>query len=439
MALVEGCKHSLEISVPVDEVESETGKVVSSFQAKAKLPGFRPGKAPASLIRKQFQGDIRQKVLENLIPRHLQKRGEEEDLHVVGRPDITKVKFDEGEPLEFTAELEVSPEIELKEYKDLTVPYNEPEVSDEDVAERVESIRERKAEYVNIDPRPLEDGDFALVSLATIGGVEGDAVKQDELMIEIGGAETVQGFTDGLRGASPGEDREFDVSYPEDYGQSKLAGRTVRFHSTVKGIRRKELPDLNDEFAKDLGDYQSLEELKEMIRKTIFSERQYEAQQDAKNKLVETLVDVHDFPVPEAYVDRQIQTRMEQLLRTMQSQGADIKNLKLDWQKVKESQRDKAVLEVKASLLLSKIADRESIAPTREEVDREVERIARQQREPLAAVRFRMEKDGSLNRIASHIQTDKTLNFLFEHARKVAEEPKSNETAANEAGADEAS
>ena len=439
MALVEGCKHSLEISVPVDEVESETGKVVSSFQAKAKLPGFRPGKAPASLIRKQFQGDIRQKVLENLIPRHLQKRVEEEDLHVVGRPDITKVKFDEGEPLEFTAELEVSPEIELKEYKDLTVPYNEPEVSDEDVAERVESIRERKAEYVNIDPRPLEDGDFALVSLATIGGVEGDAVKQDELMIEIGGAETVQGFTDGLRGASPGEDREFDVSYPEDYGQSKLAGRTVRFHSTVKGIRRKELPDLNDEFAKDLGDYQSLEELKEMIRKTIFSERQYEAQQDAKNKLVETLVDVHDFPVPEAYVDRQIQTRMEQLLRTMQSQGADIKNLKLDWQKVKESQRDKAVLEVKASLLLSKIADRESIAPTREEVDREVERIARQQREPLAAVRFRMEKDGSLNRIASHIQTDKTLNFLFEHARKVAEEPKSNETAANEAGADEAS
>jgi trigger factor len=423
----------------VDEVESETGKVVSSFQAKAKLPGFRPGKAPASLIRKQFQGDIRQKVLENLIPRHLQKRVEEEDLHVVGRPDITKVKFDEGAPLEFTAELEVSPEIELKDYKDLTVPYHEPEVSDEDVMQRVESIRERKAEYVNIDPRPLEDGDHALVSLATIGGVEGDVVKQDELMIEVGGTETVQGFTDGLRGASPGEDREFDVSYPEDYGQSKLAGRTVRFHSHVKGIRRKELPDLNDEFAKDLGDYQSLEELKEVIRKTIFSERQYEAQQDAKNKLVETLVDLHDFPVPEAYIERQIQTRMEQLLRTMQSQGADLKNLNLDWQKVKESQRDKAMREVKASLLLGKISERESIAPTREEVDREVERIAKQQREPLAAVRFRMEKDGSLNRIASHIQTDKTLNFLFEHARKVAEEPSSSDTAAIEAGADEAS
>ncbi len=428
MALVEGCKHSLEISVPLDEVESETGKVVSSFQAKAKLPGFRPGKAPASLIRKQFQGDIRQKVLENLIPRHLQKRVKEEDLHVVGRPDITKVKFDDGAPLEFTAELEVSPEIELQEYKDLTVPYHEPEVSDEDIAQRLESIRQRKAEYINIDPRPLEDGDFALVSLATVGGVEGDAVKQDELMIEIGGAETVQGFSEGLRGASPGEDREFDVSYPEDYGQAKLAGRTVRFHSNVKGIRRKELPEVNDEFAKDLGDYQSLEELKETIRKTIFSERQYEGQQEAKNKLVDSLVDLHNFPVPEAYVDRQIQTRAEQLLGTMESQGADIKNMKLDWQKIKESLREKAVREVKASLLLGKIAERESIAPTQAEVDREVERIARQNREPLAAVKFRMEKDGSMNRIAAHIQTDKTLNFLFEHARKVDEEPKPDET-----------
>jgi trigger factor len=254
-------------------------------------------------------------------------------------------------------------------------------------------------------------------------------------MIEIGGAETVQGFSQGLRGASPGEDREFDVSYPEDYGQSKLAGRTVRFHSNVKGIRRKELAELNDEFAKDVGDYQSLEELKETIRKTIFSERQFEAQQDAKSKLVESLVDLHEFAVPEAYVDRQIQTRADQLLQTMQSQGADIKNLKLDWAKIKDSLRDKAVREVKASLLLGKISERESIAPMREEVDREVERIAKQQREPLAAVRFRMEKDGSLNRIASHIQTDKTLNFLFEHARKVAEDPKPAETS-QESGAE---
>jgi trigger factor len=422
LALLEGCKHSLEISVPVEEVENETGKVVTTFQAKARLPGFRPGKAPASLIRKQFQGDIRQQVLENLIPRFLEKRVKEEDLHVVGRPDITKVKFDQGEPLEFTAEFEVSPEFEIKEYRDLPVPYREPEVTDEDIAKRIDSIRERKAEFINVEPRPIEDGDFAVVTLVTVSGVEGEPVKQDELMLEVGAADTIQGFTENLRGASPGDEKEFDVSYPEDYGQSKLAGRTVRFHAHVKGIRRKELPDLNDEFAKDLGDYQSLEELREVIRKTIFSERQYEAQQEAKNKLVESLVDLHDFPVPEAFVDRQIRNRMEQTLRSLQSQGEDIKNLKLDWQKIKDAQRDKAVREVKASLLLGKVAEAESINATRDEVDREVERIAKQQREPVAAVKFRMEKDGSLNRIAAHIQTEKTLNFLFEHARKVAEE-----------------
>jgi FKBP-type peptidyl-prolyl cis-trans isomerase (trigger factor) len=186
LALLEGCKHSLEISVPVEEVETETGKVVSTFQAKARLPGFRPGKAPASLIRKQFQGDIRQQVLENLIPRFLEQRVKEEDLHVVGRPDITKVKFDQGEPLEFTAEFEVSPEFEIKEYRDLPVPYGEPEVTDEDIAKRIDSIRERKAEYINVDPRPLEDGDFAVVSLVTTGGVEGEPVKQDELVLRSG-------------------------------------------------------------------------------------------------------------------------------------------------------------------------------------------------------------------------------------------------------------
>ena len=271
MALLEGCKHSLEISVPVEEVETETGKVVSSIQAKAKLPGFRPGKAPASLIRKQFQGDIRQQVLENLIPRHLQKRVTEEELRLVGRPDVTKVKFEPGEPLEFTAEFEVSPEVELKEYKDLTVHYHEPDVTDDDIAQRIESIRERKAEYINVDPRPLEDGDTAVVSLVTVGGVEGDPVKQDEIMIELGAKDTVAGFTEGLRGASPGEDRDFDVVYPEDYGQEKLAGRTVKFHANIKGVRKKELPELNDEFAKDLGDYQSLEELQDMIRKTILA------------------------------------------------------------------------------------------------------------------------------------------------------------------------
>lgn len=420
MDVLEGCRRSLEIAIPVDEVESETSRVTADVQQRAKLPGFRPGKAPATLIRKQFAGDIRQRVLESLIPKYLQKQFEAENLNVVGQPDIKDIHFHDGEPLRFKAEFEVQPEIELKEYKGIEVPYQDPAVTDEDIQKRIEEIRHQKADFRNIDPRALEDGDHAVVALESVGGVEGEPVKQDEMVLEIGGADTLEAFSENLRGLSPGESKEFDVPYPPDYGSPRLAGKTVRFLATVKGIRKKELPELNDEFAQDLGDYRNMEELREAVRKALTAQREHDAQQEAKNKIVDQLVDQHEFPVPETYVDRQIRNRVEQTLRAMASEGVDPRQLKLDWEKVRESQRDKAVREVKASMLLSKIAEREAIAVTREEVDREVDRLARQQREPVAALQMKFEKDGTLSRIASHIQSEKTLTFLFEHARKTA-------------------
>lgn len=418
MALVEGCKHSLEISIPVEDVEGETNQVATDVQQRAKLRGFRPGKAPSSLIRKQFAGDIRQKVLESLIPKHLQKQLEAENLSVVGTPDISEVHFHEGEPLRFKAVFEVVPEIALGEYKDVEVPYQEPAVTDEDVAKRVEEIREQKAQHINVDPRPAADGDFAVVSLESISGVEGEPVKTDELVLELGGKETFEAFTENLRGLTPGEEKDFVVTYPADYASERLAGKTVTFHSVLKGLRRKELPEVNDEFAQDLGDYRTVEELREAVRKGIFAQREQEAQQAAKDKIVDKLVDAHDFAVPEVFINRQIYNRVEQRLRI---EGMDPAKMKLDWEKLRESQREKAIREVKASLLLSKIAEREAIYATREEVDREVEKAARQQREPVAAVHMKFEKDGTLGRIASHIQTGKTLSFLFEHARKTAD------------------
>jgi trigger factor len=421
LALVEGCKHSLEISIPVDQVESETSRVVDDIQKRAKLQGFRPGKAPANLIRKQFAGDIRQKVLENLIPVHLQKQLELENLNVVGTPDISDVHFHEFAPLKFKATFEVFPEIVLGEYHNVEVPYQDPEITDEDIAKRIDEIRQQKAQYINIDPRPVVDGDFAVVGLESLEGVTGDPVKTDEMVLEIGAKETFEAFTENLRGLTPGDEKEFEVVYPEDYGSEKLAGKTVKFHAVLKGLRRKELPELDDEFAQEIGDYRTVDELKEAVRKALFAQRQNEAQQDAKNQIVDKLVDAHDFPVPEAFVERQIKNRVEQRLLAMAEQGIDPRKLQLDWDKVKESQREKAIREVKASMLLGKVSERESIHATRDEVDNEVERVARQQRKPVAAVHMEFEKDGTMGRIASHIQTDKTLNFLFEHARKTAE------------------
>jgi trigger factor len=420
LALIEGCRHSLEIAIPAEEVESETGRVAANVQKRAKLPGFRPGKAPASLIRKQFSSDIRQQVVENLIPKALQKQIEAENLNMVGQPDITDLHFHDGEPLRFKAEFEVVPAIELGEYKDIEVPYTEPAVTDEDVDKRLNEIRDQKAQYVNIDPRPIENGDYAVVALESTAGVEGEPVKQDEMVLEIGGTDTFEAFTENLRGLSPGDEKDFEVTYPEDYGAPRLAGKTVKFHAVVKGLRRKDLPELNDEFAQDLGDYRNVDEVRDAIRKGIAAQRQHEAQADAKNKIVDKLVEAHDFPVPEVFVERQIENRVQQSLRAMAAEGVDPRSIKLDWNKVKESQREKAVHEVKASMLLSRISEREAIHATRDEVDKEVERLAKSNREPVAAAQMRFEKDGTLGRIANHIQTEKTLNFLFEHARKTA-------------------
>jgi trigger factor len=421
LASVESCKHTLEITVPVEEVEAETGRAVAKVQQRAKLPGFRPGKAPPSIIRQHFAGDIRKQVLESLIPKHLHNRFEAEDLKVVGQPDITDVHLEAGEPLRFKAEFEVVPQVELQDYKGLTVKYHDPEITDEDIDKRIEELRHSKAEFVNEDPRPLQDGDFAVLSLESLSEVEGPPVKDDEMTLQVGGGDTLEDFSANLRGMTPGEEKEFEVHYPEDHGQPKLAGKIVRFGAQVKGVRRKELPEINDEFAQDLGDYRTVDELREAVRKSLFAQHQFEAQQEAKNQLVDKLVDMHEFPVPETFVDQQIKNRTDQLLRAMAEQGRDIKSLKLDWKKLKESQQDKALREVKASMLLSRISEREAIAATRDDVDKEVERIARQQREPFAAARLRFEKDGTLGRIASHIQTEKTLSFLFEHAGKTEE------------------
>lgn len=419
MALIEGCKHSLEVSVPVADVEKETERVAADLQKKVRLPGFRPGKTPVGMVKSRFASEIRQDVLEAIVPRFFHAAAVKEGLQVVGRPNIVDVHFHDNEPLKFKAEFEVAPTVELGEYRGLTIKYAEPVVSDEDVNERIESIRDQKSEYVNEEPRALADGDYAVVSLESISGVE-PKISQDELMMKIGDESTMPAFTENLRGASPDEVREFEVTYPEDYDRDTLAGKTVKFRATVKAVRRKELPELNDEFAKDLGDFQTLEEFKNTVRTTIFREREQQAQEAAKHELIDKLVDTHDFAIPEVYLDRQIEMNVESQLRQLAAQGMDPRQLKLDWTKVKESQAARALRDVKASLLLDKVADTESINPTEEEIDAEVGRIARQQREAVAMVRAKLQKEGGIDRIAGHIRTDKTLRFLFEQARKEA-------------------
>ena len=412
------CKRSLEIEIPLEEVERARERVTNSLKARVRLPGFRPGKAPVSMIQSRFESEIRKEVLDLLLPEAFRDRVQKEELKVVGSPDVSELHFEPGQPIRFKADFEVAPEVELGSYRGLPVKYEEPTVSEEEIDKRLEAMRETKAEYPNQDPRPIENADYVLVHLKSLSGLA-EPIDQD-VQIQVGAEDTLPEFDEQLIGTSPDESKEFDVHYPEDYAQERLAGKTVRFQLTPKFIRKKELPALDDEFARDLGDYQSLDELRDAVRRAIFNEKQYAAQQTAKEELIDELVAAHDFAVPEAYVDRQIENQVRMQLRDLAGRGVDPNTIKLDWTKVKETQRDKALRNVKASLLLEKIAELEGIGATKDEVDRELQRIARQEREAVPVTRARLEKEGALSRIAGAIQTDKTLQFLLDHAQKHA-------------------
>ena len=422
MALIEGCKHSLEVTVPLDEVEREEAAATAGVTAKVRIPGFRPGKVPHGLVKSRFGADIRQKVIDKLLPKALNEAVERENLRVVSRPEIVEMKWESGEPMWFKAEFEVSPTIELGEYRGLTVKYSEPIVTEEEITARVEEIRDSKAEFVNLEPRPAEDGDYVLINLKSIAGVD-KPIERDDLSLKIGDKGALPAFNENLTGMSPGETREFTVTYPEGYAEANLSGKTVTFTMTLTAIRRKELPDLNDEFAKDLGDFQTLDELRNMVKGSLLREHETRAKNEAKGLLIEKLVASHDFPVPEVFVDRQLKDGLEQRLNLLVQQGVDPELLKeVDFKGYREKNKDQAVKDVKGSLLLEKIAEREAIETMRDEMDKEIQRIARSQRRPVAQVRMDLEKNNRLAGIASQIRTEKVLNFLFDNARKEAAE-----------------
>jgi trigger factor len=423
MALIEGCRHELEVTVGVLEIAEATERALAKIQAKAHLPGFRPGKAPASVIRARFQNEIRQEVLEEMIPKALNAKFEQEKLRVVGQPSVVDLKFEPNQPLVFKAQFDVHPDFTLGEYKGLEVEYEDPVVTDEDVNARVEQLRESKAEYINIDPRPAEDGDYVVVSLESRDGLEGEPIKNPEMMLQIGDPDTLAAFSEGIRGMTPGETKDIQVTYPEDYGEERLAGKTVTFDVELKHIRRKEMPELDDDFAQSMGDFRTMDELREQVKASILAERQYRAQEEAKDKLIQKLAEAHDFAVPETYVERQLQIMLENYARTLQMQGIDPRALNFDMNKFRESQTERAKRDVRATLLIDRIAEVEAIRVEQDEVDREVQRIARQRREPVAAVRVKLEKDGGLDRIANSIRTNKAIALLFEQARKVAPAP----------------
>ena len=419
MAEADTCRRELEFTVEWDEVEKDVAKVVNGFRRQARLPGFRPGKAPAALVRSRYWKDIKEEVLKNLLPRVFWDKAREEGLKVVGSPNLTDLHFENGEPVKFQTEFDIYPEFDLGEYRRIEVPYSEPEVFDDEVNLELEQLREQNASYRNLDPRPLADGDIAVLKLTGEPLDGGPKVEQNEMMITIGEAETLPEFSENLRGKSLGDSAEFNVKYPDDYGNEKLAGKTLAFRAEVLEMREKELPELDDDFAQDAGNYSSLEELKNQIREAIGAHRRRIAAGAAKNKLVDTLVERHRFPVPETMVDRQIATRAERQLRALEEQGVDSTKLDLDWRQVREREKPLAERDVRASLILERIADEEDIQVGSDELDEPIRQYAERQKKSVSAARAELVENGTLDRVRSQMRNDKTLDFLFDEAQKV--------------------
>lgn len=419
MAEAETCRRELEFTVEWADVEKDVAKVVNGFRRQARLPGFRPGKAPAALVRSRYWKDIKEEVLKNLLPRVFWDKAREEGLKVAGSPNLTDLHFENGEPVKFQTEFDIYPEFALGEYRRIEVPYSEPEVIDDEVNHELEHLREQNASYRNLDPRPLEDGDIAVLKLTGEPYDGGPKVEQNEMMITIGEAETLPEFSENLRGKSPGDAADFNVKYPADYGTEKLAGKTLAFHAEILELREKELPDLDDDFAQDAGNYSSLEELKNQIREAIGAHRRRTAEGAAKNKLIDALVERHRFPVPETMVDRQIATRAERRLRALEEQGVDSSKLDLDWRQVREREKPLAERDVRASLILERIADEEGIQVGSDELDEPIRQYAEGQKKSVSAARAELVENGTLDRVRSQMRNDKTLDFLFDEAQKV--------------------
>jgi trigger factor len=414
-ATKESTKREIEVEIPAEEVGRQTESQIQKYQKVARIPGFRQGHVPASVIRQRFSEEIKTDVVEALVPRYFRQEAARLGLHPVSQPRVTDLHVHDGEPMRFKASFEVLPEIKVEGYKELRADHPEITVTDEEVEQALNDLREQHAAFNPIEGRSLADGDFAQVSLdGNPKAGEGQPVHMDEILVEIAGKNTMPEFTENLRGANAGDERTFDVVYPEDAQDKRLAGKTFTYTVKVGAIKQKSLPELNEEFVKQFGEFATVDDLRKRMREQIEHDRRHEQEHQAKDKLVAELVKRNDFEVPESLIEQQIDIRLERGLRALAAQGLTAEQMKkMDLNRLRVGQREQAIQDVKAALLLEKVAESENVQVSEEEMNAEVDSLAKQTKQTTEAVRARLTRDGGLDRIRTRIRNEKTLEFLY--------------------------
>ena len=422
--------REISVEVPAEEVSKSFRSVTKRYQKLARIPGFRVGKVPESVIRSKFMKEIRQEILEGLVSERFRQAIDAEKMKPVSQPQIQEMVLFDGQPLTFKAAFEVSPEIDLAGYDSMKVARPDATLTEEEYTAELERALEPHATVEPVEEeRPLVDGDWAeigftgkVVDLAqTVGedGVENattsEPITGEDVLIEVGGKNTLAAFNDALRGSTPGQELEFEVTYPADFGEPRLAGQTVGYDVTVKAIKKKTFPERDAEFAKQLGGYEDWNDFETKLRERSAGRKKDALENAAKEEMLEELVKRYEFPVPETFVQQQVDARLDRGLRALAQQGMTSDEMrKLDFNRLRAAQRDQAVNEVKASLILDKIAETEGITVSDEDMDRELLIASIQAREPLEVLRDRMQKDGGIDRMREQMRREKTGTLLFE-------------------------
>jgi trigger factor len=412
------CTRELVLDIPAEEVSKSYGKVVANYRRYAKIPGFRAGKVPETVIKRKFATEIRKDVIDALLPERFNKAVRDLGVAPVGQPQVTELTVEDGAPLHVKAVFEFIPEFSIDGYQTVTVAKPPVEITEEEFTHEIGHLRDSRATIEPVEEdRALADGDWAQITYS--GLVEGEAdaapLAGEDALVEIGGKDTVEAFSTVLRGAKPGQELKAEVIYPADYGEAKLAGKTVAYDVTVKGIKKRTLPELDDDFARELGSYESFADLEARVREHMATRKRRSVEGETKDHLLAALTERYPFAVPESLVQEQIDARLERGLRALAAQGMETEQMrKLDFARLRTAQRDSAISEVKATILLDRIAHEENINVSDEELDNEVQLAALQSGESADALRTRLTGEGGLARIREQLRREKTASLLYE-------------------------
>jgi trigger factor len=424
---VSDTRKNLVVEIPSTIVDAEIDKVARDYSRAARIPGFRPGKVPPKVVRQRFRDQILHDVAHGLIPRAVDDALRERGVEPVNTPDIRDVVVEEGQPLKFTASFETVPPIDPGDYSGLTLRKKDSSVDDSAVDEALERLRERAARYETIETRGIQMGDSVVLDLKRTAaardenGVETHSGemhtdRHDNVTVDIGAQANPPGFDHELAGLRAGESKTFEVHYPPDYAIRELAGTTVTYDVTVKAVRERIVPALDDELAKDLGSFDSLDALRTQVRADLEHEAHHESDRELRADLLRQLAARVTFDVPAALVEREIDRRVEEFVRRLVEQQIDPTKTNVNWEEFRERQRDAAIESVRSALVLDEIARRAGVAATSEEIDAEIERYAERSGRTAAAVRARLEKEGGLARLYTGLRREKTMEFLLSKA-----------------------